>query len=86
VGDGWFGALRPGRTARPGELRDECARIGRNPAEVEITTGFPVTNLDTVKRARDLGVARLIVAPPAFDPDGVRRGLEAFGNEVIAKA
>jgi hypothetical protein len=60
--------------------------VGRDPGTIEITTGFPVTDLDTVKRARDLGVARLVVAPPGFDPDGLRRGLERFANEVIAKA
>ena len=88
VGDGWFpaGVDFDGLAAGLAELRAECARIGRNPAEVEITTGFPVTSADTVKRARDLGVSRLIVPPPGFDPDGLRRGLETFANEVIAKA
>lgn len=87
VGDGWFpvGVDLDGLAAGLAELRTECARIGRDPAEVEITTGFPVTDLDTVRRARDLGVSRLVVAPPGFDAEGLRRGLEKFASEVIAK-
>jgi probable F420-dependent oxidoreductase len=87
VGDGWFpaGVDFDGLAAGLAELRAECARLGRDPGEIEITTGFPVTNLETVERARELGVSRLIVPPPAFDSDGLRRGLEAFANEVIAR-
>jgi len=88
VGDGWFpvgvdfGAIAQGFA----ELRRECERVGRDPGSIEVTTGFALTDLDTVKRARDLGVSRLVVAPPGFDPDGLRRGLERFADEVIAKA
>ncbi len=66
-------------------LRDECKRIGRNPAEIEISTGAAVTDLDTVKRYRDLGVSRLVMGPPAFDKEGLRRKLGEFGENVIAK-
>ena len=41
--------------------------------------------LDIVRRYQDLGVSRLIIAPPAFDSDGVRRGLHDFADRVIAK-
>ena len=58
------------------ELRGECARIGRDPARIEITTGFPKTDLDAVRKAEELGVGRLVIGPPAFDPEGLRRGLE----------
>jgi hypothetical protein len=66
-------------------MRDECKRIGRNPAEIEISTGAAVTDLDTVKRYRDLGVSRLVSGPPAFDKEGIRRKLGEFGEKVIAK-
>jgi hypothetical protein len=36
-----------------------------------------------VRRYEDLGVSRLITAPPAFDADGLRRGLEKFANDLI---
>ena len=88
VGDGWF-PVRYDPVEFAGlvaELRGECARVGRDPARIEITTGFPKTDLDAVRKAEDLGVGRLVIGPPAFDPEGVRRGLERFANEVIAKA
>lgn len=87
VGDGWFPVRFDEASfgSLVDELRAECARIGRDPKQIEITTGFPKTDLDTVKRARDLGISRLVIAPPAFDPEGVRRGLETFANEVISR-
>ncbi|MFQ5666305.1 MAG: LLM class F420-dependent oxidoreductase [Candidatus Binatia bacterium] len=66
-------------------LRDECAKIGRNPDEIELTTGTGHVDLDAVRRYQDLGIARLAIAPPAFDKDGIRRGLHDFADQVIAK-
>jgi probable F420-dependent oxidoreductase len=88
VGDGYF-PLALGEEGRIGELLDvmgeECARIGRDPAEIEVTTGFLKTDLDAVKRAQDLGVSRLVLAPPGFDPASLRKGLEQFADTVIAR-
>lgn len=64
-------------------LRDECGKVGRRPEEIELTTGLTGQDRDAVRRYEDLGVSRLIVAPPAFDPDGLRRGLESFANALI---
>ncbi|HVH17004.1 MAG TPA: LLM class F420-dependent oxidoreductase [Myxococcota bacterium] len=85
VGDGFF----PAR----GELdllaklfaamRDECGKVGRKPEEIELTTGMTGNDRDSVRRYEDLGVSRLIVSPPGFDPDGLRRGLEDFANRLI---
>jgi probable F420-dependent oxidoreductase len=88
VGDGWFPVrYDPDHFAGLlAELRGECARVGRDPSGIEITTGFPKTDLDAVRTAEELGVGRIVIGPPAFDPDGLRRGLEKFANEVIAKA
>ena len=66
-------------------LREECARLGRNPREIEITAGRAAMDLDMVRRYEDMGVARLTLPPPAFDPDGLRDGLQEFGNRIIAK-
>jgi len=66
-------------------IRDECAEIGRDPSEIEITASAGATDLDTIRRYQDIGVHRLVIAPPGFDPDGLARGLEAFGNDVLAK-
>lgn len=88
VGDGYF-PLALGEEGRLEELLqvmgEECGRIGRDPKEIEITTGFQQTDLDAVKRAQDLGVSRLVIPPPGFDPESIRKGLEQFADTVIAK-
>jgi alkanesulfonate monooxygenase SsuD/methylene tetrahydromethanopterin reductase-like flavin-dependent oxidoreductase (luciferase family) len=86
-GDGFF----PGRSDVESlqmlfaEMRAECAKIGRDAKEIELTAGAPVTDVDTVRRYADLGVSRMIIPPPAFDPDGVKKGLHEFAERVIAK-
>jgi len=65
-------------------MREECARLGRDPAEIEVTSGRAVPTEDTVRELEDLGVARFMVPPPAFDPDGITAGLEQLGA-LIAK-
>jgi probable F420-dependent oxidoreductase len=84
LGDGFFPARPDNLVELIRILRDECGKIGRDPAEVEITTGSLPT-LDEVKRLQDLGVARFVVGPPGFTPDDVTRGFEKIGSELIAK-
>ena len=86
-GDGYFpGVAEADRLkALLQTMRDECKRIGRRPEEIEISAGRAQLDLDAVKRLRDLGVARIMIPPPAFDPDGVRQGLQKLGNEVISR-
>ena len=87
-GDGFFPA-RGHDLAELGSLidavRDECGKIGRDPAEVEITAGTAVQDIDAVRRYEDLGLSRIVMPPPAFDPEGLRKGLRAFGDKIIAK-
>ena len=66
-------------------LKDECGKVGRDPGEIEITTGALARDPDAARRYEDLGVSRLIMPPPAFDKDGLRKGLEDFASRVIAK-
>ncbi len=86
-GDGFFPARAD--AARMAELidamKDECAKIGRDPGEVELTAGADVRDLDAIKRMRDLGVSRIITGVRPGDRDAVRKSLEELGNEVIAK-
>jgi len=85
-GDGFF----PGVAEEPklkellAIMRDECAKLGRDPATIEITPGRANPDVDGVKRLRDLGVSRFMVPPPAYDPDGITQGLERLGD-LIAK-
>ena len=84
IGDGFF----PGRANELPrlieELAGECARLGRDPAEVELTSGGP-PDLDEIRRQQDLGVSRYVLMPPAFDEEGLRKGLAKLGDEVISR-
>ncbi len=84
IGDGFF----PAKGDLPklfAAVRDECKRNGRDPDEVELTTGGTIRSLDDVKRFEDMGVSRLIVPPPGFDRDALQKGLEKLGNDLISK-
>jgi probable F420-dependent oxidoreductase len=67
-------------------LRDECGKVGRSPDEIELSAAAmgPV-DPDGVRRYEDVGVSRLVMPPPAFDPEGLRREIGAFADNVIAK-
>jgi probable F420-dependent oxidoreductase len=66
-------------------VRDECDKIGRDPAEVELTAGGPLRSLDDVKKMQDLGVSRMIVPPPGFDKDTIEQGFQKLNDDFISK-
>ena len=86
-GDGFFpGVGEPDKLkALLAVMRDECAKVGRKPETIEITAGHGFVDLDGVRRFQDLGISRLVIPPPAFDEEGVRKGLHDFGDRVIAR-
>ena len=83
LGDGFF----PGRIDRLDELlhalRDECARIGRDVENIELTTGTPDMSVDNIKAMADRGISRLVMPPPGHDAGDIRRGLENFAEKVM---
>ena len=84
LGNGFFPARPDNLVELIRILHDECGKVGRDPAQIEITSGSLPT-LDEVKRLRDLGVQRFVTGPPGFAPDDVTRGFEKLGNEILAK-
>ena len=86
-GDGFFPGVGDAKTLKSlfAVLRDECARVGRKPEAIELTAGHGFVDLDGVRSLQDLGIARVIIPPPAFDEEGVRKGLHDFGDRVIAR-
>ena len=65
-------------------MKEECAKAGRNPAEIEISAAGKPT-LDFVNRYREMGVSRMVIAPPAWDTEGLTRGLEKLADELLSK-
>ena len=87
VGDGFYPASGSMKTL-PGLLdamRDECAKLGRNPDEIELTVAAGMPDPGKVARYQELGVSRMMITPPAADAEGLRRGLHEFADEVLAK-
>jgi probable F420-dependent oxidoreductase len=86
LGDGFF----PGTTDAEhlahviGVMRRTAEEAGRDPDAIEVTTGGPM-DVDGIRRLRDLGVHRLTIPVPAFDVEGLRTGLSAFAEDVMAK-
>jgi probable F420-dependent oxidoreductase len=87
-GDGFFpGVAEPEKLAALfAVLKDECRKIGRNPAEIELTAGTGRLDRDAVRRYEDLGIARLTIPPPGFDDEAIRKGLHEVAGRVIARA
>ncbi len=98
LGDG----LMPGSTiALAAEAwrmtKEECARIGRNPAEIEfacaaekeVWMGGWDKLAESAKRARDIGAVRISGPTTMFSlewkPDAIARAMEKVANEVIEK-
>jgi probable F420-dependent oxidoreductase len=85
-GDGFFPAIND-----PAKLKDlfemmsaEAHKAGRDPSRIELSCMGPA-KLDAIKAVRDVGVTRVVVSPPAYDPEGITRGLEKIGNDILAK-
>lgn len=86
LGDGFFPAI--GEADKLKELfrimHEEANKADRDANEIELSC-MGRARLDSLKQMRDLGISRVVVAPPAFDAEGLKRGLDQMGNEIIAK-
>jgi len=86
LGDGFFPAL--GEIPKLQELfatmREAAQKAGRDPSDIELSC-MARAAIDSVKAVEDIGISRVVVAPPAFDKEGLSRGLEKIRNEVIAR-
>jgi len=88
LGDGFFPARGDRETFNRlfAVLREECGKIGRDPRDIEITSGAGAkADRDVVKRFEDLGVQRFMVSPAGPTEDSILKGLAEFADRVIAK-
>jgi len=86
LGDGFFPAF-----GNPDRLKglfamvaEEAKKAGRDPNRIELSC-MARARLDEIKAVQDLGVRRVVLGPPAFDKDGLTRGLEKIADEVLSK-
>jgi probable F420-dependent oxidoreductase len=84
IGDGFFPARPNNLEALIAECRGAAQEAGRDPDAIEITTGG-LPDPDFAKRLEDLGVHRLVVPPPSFDPNDIKRALGELSDKLVAK-
>jgi probable F420-dependent oxidoreductase len=86
LGDGFFPAVSD--ITKLNELfalmRSEADKAGRDADQIELSCAGRAS-VDSLKAFADVGISRVVIAPPAFDKEGLTRGLEKIGNEVIAR-
>ena len=85
MGDGFFPALGEADQLKPlFEIMREAAReAGRDPGAIELSCAGRAS-VETIKPLLDIGISRVVIAPPAFDADGLTRGLDKIANDVLA--
>jgi probable F420-dependent oxidoreductase len=89
IGDGYWPAKGDVATL-VGEMRAAAEDAGRDPDTIEVTAGGAEVQgggqaaVDEVGRLAELGVSRVAIAPPTFDPSALGDVLGRFGEEVIA--
>lgn len=78
----------PARPQNLAELIAECRKAaeeaGRDPDAIEITTGGLPTP-DFAKQMEDAGAHRLVIPPPSFDPNDIKRALGEISENLVAK-
>jgi probable F420-dependent oxidoreductase len=85
-GDGFFPALAeiPKLKELFALMKSEADKAGRDASKIELSCmGRP--RVEELKALEAIGVSRVVIAPPAFDAEGLTRGLEKLHDDVIAK-
>jgi probable F420-dependent oxidoreductase len=87
LGDGFFPALSDATQLRElfALMRDAAAKAGRDASRIELSC-IGKAKVEALKPLAEVGISRVILAPPGFDKEALSRGLEKLGNEVIARA
>jgi probable F420-dependent oxidoreductase len=85
-GDGFFPAIgEPDKLqALFAMMAAEAKKAGRDPKQIELSC-MGRAKVDSLKALEDVGITRVVVPPPAYDPDGITRGLEKIASEVLSK-
>ena len=82
-GDGFFPAI--GDIGKLKELfaimATEAQKAGRAATHIELSC-MGRTKPNVIKSFKDIGITRVVVPPPAFDQEGLTRGLEKMGDEI----
>lgn len=84
LGDGFFPADPRTLTELLPVVREAAREAGRDPDDIEITTGG-APRVETIRMLADAGVTRFLVPPLAADPTDLPDAMARFADDVIAK-
>ncbi|MGI8492115.1 MAG: LLM class F420-dependent oxidoreductase [Acidimicrobiales bacterium] len=87
IGDGFFPAAPPERVAElVTVMRASAEEAGRDPDAIEVTSGGTQrVDTEAVRRYEDLGVSRVVVGVPTYDPAEIERAFGELYDSVISK-
>jgi probable F420-dependent oxidoreductase len=85
-GDGFFPtAVNPEKLKELfAMMRSEAQKARRDPEAIEFSCMRSANGID-LKLLADVGVSRVVVAPPGTKPEAITQGLEKFQKEVISR-
>ena len=66
------------------QFREMAVAAGRDPADIPVTVWGPQPELDTLRRYRDLGIARVVVSLESAPPDAVLPQLDQWAEVMRA--
>ncbi|HET9692654.1 MAG TPA: LLM class F420-dependent oxidoreductase [Acidimicrobiales bacterium] len=86
IGDGFYPAAPPDRVAALLQVMRRAAEdAGRDPSAIEVTAGDPTADPDSVRRYEDLGVSRVVVGVPTYDPSQVEAAFGKLHEELLSR-
>lgn len=94
LGDGWHAAFAAPDVMRKGlaDLKETCARIGRDPAEITLSVRMGLSArrpaqevADEIKALREVGVSHVIVETRVTSVEDMTTLLDRFTSDVRAK-
>jgi probable F420-dependent oxidoreductase len=85
-GDGFFPAIAELDKLKElfATMSTEAKKAGRDPKQIGLSC-MGRAKVDSLKALQDIGIERVVVPPPAYDPEGITRGLEKIANEVMSR-
>lgn len=86
LGDGFFPAINDGAKLQElfGLMREAASKANRDASRIELSC-IGRAKAEAIKPLADIGISRVVIAPPGFDKEALSRGLERLGNELVAR-
>jgi probable F420-dependent oxidoreductase len=87
IGDGYYPIVPDPQRLKEllAVMRVEARGHGRNPDEIEVTTGLPSADLDAARRLAEMGISRIILRVQGSQPEEIRAGVERLAEQIVRR-